>query len=87
MGKRVFWIAFGAAAGILVVRKASKTLGKLTPSALAEGAAGLPGAIGGAWQEFADDVRAAAAEREFELYRALGVDAAEPADGRGEHAR
>ncbi|MBS2963718.1 hypothetical protein KGA66_11710 [Actinocrinis puniceicyclus] len=87
MGKRVFWIAFGAAAGILVVRKASKTLGKLTPSALAEGAAGLPGVFGEALQGFADEVRTAAAEREFELYRALGVDAAESADGHGKHLR
>jgi hypothetical protein len=81
MGKRVFWIALGATAGILVVRKASKTLRKFTPSGIAEGAAGLPGAIGEAFQDFADDVRSAAAEREFELYRVLGVDVAEPTDG------
>lgn len=81
MGKRVFWVALGATAGVLVVRKASKTLRKFTPSGIAEGASGLPGAIGGAFQDFADDVRSAAAEREFELYRVLGVDVAEPADG------
>lgn len=77
MVKRVFWVALGATAGILVVRKASKTLHKFTPSGIAEGTAGLPGAIGGALHDFADDVRAAAAEREFELYRVLGVDAIE----------
>lgn len=83
MVKRVFWVALGATAGILIVRKASKTLHKFSPSGIAEGAAGLPGTIGGAFQDFADDVRAAAAEREFELYRVLGVDVAEPAaDGR-----
>lgn len=81
MGKRVFWIALGATAGILIVRKASKTLHKFTPSGIADGAAGLPGAIGEAFQDFADDVRAAAAEREFELYRVLGVDVADPAEG------
>ena len=81
MGKRVFWIALGATAGVLIVRKASKTLRKFTPSGIAEGAAGLPGTIGDAFQDFADDVRAAAAEREFELYRVLGVDVTEPGDG------
>ncbi|HEU5354282.1 MAG TPA: hypothetical protein VFU65_07455 [Actinocrinis sp.] len=81
MGKRVFWIALGATAGVLVVRKASKTLRKFTPSGIAEGAAGLPGSIGDAFQGFADDVRAAAAEREFELYRVLGVDVADSEGG------
>lgn len=81
MGKRLFWIALGATAGVLVVRKASKTLHKFTPSGIAEGAAGLPGSIGDAVQNFADDVRAAAAEREFELYRVLGVDVTDPDAG------
>ncbi len=83
MVKRVFWVALGATAGVLVVRKASKTLRKFTPSGIADGAAGLPGAIGEAIQDFADDVRAAAAEREFELYRVLGMDVPEPAEGNG----
>jgi len=81
MGKRVFWIALGATAGVLVVRKASKALHKFTPSGIAEGAAGLPGTIGDAFQGFADDVRAAAAEREFELYRVLGVDVSDSDGG------
>jgi hypothetical protein len=81
MGKRVFWIALGATAGVLVVRKTSKALRKFTPSGIAEGAAGLPGSIGDAFQDFADDVRAAAAEREFELYRVLGVDVTDPDAG------
>jgi hypothetical protein len=77
MAKRVFWIALGATVGVLVVSKASKTLRKFTPSGIADSATGLPGSIGGALQDFADDVRSAAAEREFELYRVLGVDAKE----------
>lgn len=78
MGKRLFWVALGATAGVLVVTKASKALRKFSPSGIAQGAGGLSGTIGGAIQDFADDVRAAAAEREFELYRVLGVDAKEP---------
>jgi hypothetical protein len=78
MGKRVFWIALGATVGVLVVTKASKVMRKFSPSGIAEGASGLPGAISGALQDFADDVRVAAAEREFELYRVLGVDVKDP---------
>lgn len=75
MGKRLFWVALGATAGVLVFTRASKALRKFSPAGIAQGAGGLPGAIGGAIQDFADDVRSAAAEREFELYRVLGVDA------------
>ena len=75
MTNRLFWVALGATVGILVVSKASRTLRRFTPAGMAESTAGVPGAIGGALQDFADDVRAAAAEREFELYRLLGIDA------------
>jgi hypothetical protein len=78
MTKRLFWIALGAAAGVIVVNRASKALRRFSPSGLADSAAGLPGSIGGVLQGFADDVRAAAADREFELYRALGVDVEDP---------
>jgi hypothetical protein len=78
MGKRLFWVALGATAGVIVVRKASKALRKFTPSGLADTATGLPGALGGALQGFADDVRMAAAERELELYQVLGVDVKDP---------
>lgn len=82
MAKRLFWVALGATVGVLVVTKASKTLRKFSPAGIAEGAGALPGSIGGRFQSFADDVRAAAAEREFELYRVLGVDIKEPTDAK-----
>lgn len=75
MVKRVFWVALGASAGILVFTRASKTLRKFSASGIADGAAGMPGAVGGAVRGFLDDVQYAAAEREMELYRVLGVDA------------
>ena len=74
MVKRVFWVALGASVGVLVVTKASKTLRRFSPSGIADGAAGVPGAVGGAVRGFLDDVQYAAAEREMELYRVLGVD-------------
>jgi hypothetical protein len=70
MVKRVFWVALGATVGVLVVTKGAKALRKFTPSGIADGASGMPDAVRG----FLDDVQYAAAEREMELYRVLGVD-------------
>lgn len=75
--KRVFWVALGATAGVVAVNRAGRVLRKLAPGNVADSAAGVPGRIAGAWQDFAEDVRSAAAEREFELYHTLGVDASE----------
>ena len=77
MIKRVFWVALGASVGIVAVNRATKAAKKLAPSRVADSAAGVPGRITAAWQDFAEDVRSAAAEREFELYRTLAVDASE----------
>ena len=74
MVKRVFWVALGASVGVLVVTKASATLRRFTPSGMVAGAAGMSGALGEAVRGFLDDVHHAAAEREMELYHALGVD-------------
>jgi hypothetical protein len=77
--KRAFWVALGATVGIVAVTQANKLLKKLSPANLAESAAGIPDALTGGLRGFADEVRSAAAEREFELYRVLGVDL--PDDG------
>jgi hypothetical protein len=82
MVKRLFWMALGAAVGVTVVSKGSKALRRLSPAGLADSASGAlgrfaPAAIGDAVQGFAEDVSSAAAEREFELYRALGMDVPE----------
>ena len=70
MGK-LFWIALGAAAGVLVVRKATKTAQAYTPEGMATGMSNLADAV----REFAGAVREGMAEREEELRVALGVDA------------
>jgi hypothetical protein len=75
--KRMFWVALGASVGVVAVNRAAKAAKKLAPAAVAGSAAGVPGRVTAAWQDFAEDVRSAAAEREFELYHTLGVDAAE----------
>jgi hypothetical protein len=70
--KRVFWIALGATAGVLVVRKLGKTARSYTPAGLADRAERL----GASLRYFADEVRAGMAEREIELRDALGIDEA-----------
>jgi hypothetical protein len=70
--RRVFWIALGATAGVLVVRKIQKTARSYSPSGLADRAEGL----GASLRYFADEVRAGMAEREIELRDALGIDEA-----------
>ncbi|MCK9878431.1 hypothetical protein MXD61_15535 [Frankia sp. AgPm24] len=64
---RVFYLAFGAAAGVVVVRQAAKAAAALTPTSLA-------GSLVQSLQEFLADVREAAAEREEEIRGALGLD-------------
>ncbi|KQX66725.1 hypothetical protein [Angustibacter sp. Root456] len=89
--RRVFWIALGATAGVLVVRKLTKTAESYTPEGVAKGLAGL----GEGLREMAQVVREAMDERDAELRLALGVDegAIDPARAQalidhptGEHA-
>jgi len=77
--RRVFWIALGATAGILVVRKLQKTAHAYTPAGLAEGIQGL----GDSLRYFAEEVRAGMAEREIELRDALGIDEDPDSDDEG----
>jgi hypothetical protein len=67
---RLFWAALGAAAGVLVVRKVTKTANAYTPEGMAHGLSNL----GEGLKEFADAVREGMAARETELRVALGVD-------------
>lgn len=69
--RRLFWIALGAAAGVLVVRKVSKAAEAYTPEGLGRSAASLADGL----RDLADAVREGMAEREQELRLALGVDA------------
>jgi hypothetical protein len=71
--KRIFWVAAGAAAGILIARKLTKAARSLTPEGAAERVSDKVGGITGAFREFADDVRAGMAQRDNELRHALGI--------------
>jgi len=71
--RRVFWVALGATAGVLIVRQLNKTAQAYTP----EGVARSLGSVADALRDAADAVREGMAEREQELRLALGVDAGE----------
>jgi hypothetical protein len=63
-------VALGATAGVLVVRKLTKTAQSYTPEGMAQGLSG----IGEGLREMAQVVREAMQERDAELRLALGVD-------------
>jgi chromosome condensin MukBEF MukE localization factor len=70
MGK-LFWVSLGAAAGVLVVRRVTRTAASYTPEGVASSLAG----VGEAIRDFAAAVREGMDTRETELRVALGVDA------------
>ena len=75
--KRLFWVALGATAGVLVVRKITKTADNFTPDGAAERVSNGLAGIGDTIREFADDVKAAMATRDAELRDALGINDAQ----------
>ena len=71
--RRLFWVALGAAAGVLVIRKLGQAAQAYTPEGLGRSAATVADGL----RDLADAVREGMAEREQELRVALGVDAGE----------
>jgi hypothetical protein len=71
--RRVFWVALGATAGVLVVRKLNRAAQAYTPEGLGRSLAGVADAL----RDAVDVVREGMAEREQELRLALGVDVGE----------
>jgi hypothetical protein len=72
--RRVFWVALGATAGILIVRKLASTVRAFSPPAMAgQVTQGISG-VGESIREFAAEIKGAMAEREEELRAALAED-------------
>jgi hypothetical protein len=71
--RRLFWVALGATAGVLIVRKIDQTVQAYTPEGMGRSLAGVADAL----RDAAQAVREGMAEREAELRLALGVDAGE----------
>jgi hypothetical protein len=72
--RRLFYIALGATAGVLIVRKVTQTAQRFTPSGMSHGVAGAIAGLGDAIRDFGVEVRLGMAEREDELRQGLGLD-------------
>ena len=74
MTRRLFYIAMGAAVGILVVRRATQAAQRFTPAGVQQSVAGSLSGLTAAISEFSELVREGMAEREDELRVTLGLD-------------
>ena len=72
--RRLFYLAVGVGIGIAVVRKATKTAQKFTPSGVAGSARSSASGLFDSARAFIDDVRVSMAEREIQLHEALTGD-------------
>ena len=71
--RRLFYVALGATAGVLIVRRVSAAAIKWTPEGIAAQAGGVGDRVAQWWAE----VQQYAAEREVELRDALGLERAD----------
>ncbi|MFI5954088.1 hypothetical protein [Cryptosporangium sp. NPDC051539] len=86
--RRLFWIGVGAAVGVLIVRKISKTAEAYSPRGLADSARGSAVGLLDSVRAFVEDARVAMAEQEVALTRALEQQQAgnyDADDARGAH--
>ena len=74
MTRRLVYIAFGAAVGVLVVQRASKAARRFTPAGVQQSLAGSFSGLADAVRDFSADLRVVMAEREDELRATLGLD-------------
>ncbi len=74
MNRRIFYLALGAVAGVLVVRKLTQTAQRFTPAGVQESLIDALGGLGEAIRDFGESVREGMAEREDELRVTLGLD-------------
>jgi hypothetical protein len=70
---RIFWLAVGATAGVVATRKVSRTLDRISPGGFPGGVPGGLAGVAGLVREFADEVLASMAEREWELRESMGL--------------
>ena len=74
MTRRLVYIAFGAAVGVLVVQRATRAAKRFTPAGVQDSLASSFSGLTVAIRELSADLREAMAEREDELRATLGLD-------------
>lgn len=77
MMRRLFWVAAGAAAGILIARTLSRKARAFTPAGMSENLTRSVAGIRDLAREFVEDVLDAAAVKEHEMLAQLEHDEAE----------
>ena len=73
--RRLFWLALGATAGVLVFRKLSRAAERMTPQGIAASVGAGLSDLADALRDFAADVREAMSSQEAALRAAAGLDA------------
>ena len=74
MSRRLVYIAFGAAVGILVVQRTTRAAKRFTPAGVQTSLASSLSGLTDALRDFSAELRVAMAEREEELRTTLGLD-------------
>lgn len=74
MTRRLFYVALGATAGVLIVRRLTAAAQRLTPAGVQGSVNGALGGLAEAIRTFGADVREGMAEREQLLRTDLGLD-------------
>jgi hypothetical protein len=74
MTRRLVYIAFGAAVGVLVVHRASQAAKRFTPAGVQSSITDSLGGLTDAIRDFTAEMKVAMAEREEELRTSLGLD-------------
>jgi hypothetical protein len=74
MTRRLVYIAFGAAAGILVVHRATRAAKRFTPAGVQDSMTGAFSGLSDSIRELTAELKIAMAEREEELRTTLGLD-------------
>ena len=74
MSRRLVYIAFGAAVGVLVVHRATRAAKRFTPAGVQSSVSGSLAGLTDAVREFTAELKVAMAEREDELRTVLGLD-------------
>ena len=74
MTRRLIYVAFGAAVGVMVVHRATQAAKRFTPAGVQSSLSSSIAGLGDALREFTAELKIAMAEREAELRTTLGLD-------------
>jgi len=83
--RRLFWLALGVTLGVLIMRKVSRAVERLTPENMARSFSAGLNELAYSIREFAADVREAMTAQETALREAAGLDGGAEGAPRASH--